>query len=690
MKADAKKSKRKPVWFLIGLTLLLASLFVARTVLFWWFHPLLAYADQACYMATGELILQGKIPYIDFFDFNPPLIMYLNTIPVAVSNLCRIPIPLSFDLFIAFLMVFDFSIAALLFLIHRKHPDSIQYIPVLIAFLIFSQIQMADYGQREHLFYLGYFPFLIARYFSWEGRWVPRPLAILAGIAGGVGICLKPQFLPVAIGVELVQLLKYRNWKRFLRLENYACFATGLLYIAFFMLLPREARDEYIFNAVPIYKGGAEWYCTSLIYNLTNDEEWWRSAFMTLATVCLAGAFRTKSALLPPLGTFTMLSLVLYLGAGQHWLYHRVPMLGGAYLLWGVEFALLLNPIRKFLNKIWISDYILILPILAWFGFESYVHINEIVRPPEHAKLVDLKPFGYNGKENEFDFDPMAGAILKYSKRGDRVLFIGTGVNPGYPTILQTQRRQGSRFLHAMVLPMTEMGIFNLKEKDPDKAEKLREKERVTVDMFGADIETFKPTLVIVQDSPINWYFEPFHFYERFIHPHYRKVAQHEEWTVWQRKDNRENIDPDKEDNGSEDSLVVKKFEEDLLEQKKKRAEEAKRQEEQRKEEQRKFAEEAKKAVAEEAQRVKDEAERASKVETQKTAERDAAKAAEQKLKDEAKQKEEAKLAEQEAKNSELRKKQIEEEARRASEREFKAAEQRRAAEAKKAASNKH
>ncbi len=644
MTAAAKKSKRKPVWFLIGLTLLLASLFVARTVIFWWFHPLLAYADQACYMACGELILQGKTPYIDFFDFNPPLIMYLNTIPVMASNLFRIPIPLSFDLFVVCITVYDFSIAALLFLIHRRHPDSIQYIPMLIAFLIFSQIQMADFGQREHLFYLGYFPFLIARYFTWEGRWVPKPLAVLAGIAGGVGICLKPQFLPVAIGVELVQLLKYRKWKCFFRLENYACIATGLVYIVFFMILPKEARDEYIFNAVPIYKGGCEWYCTSLIYNLTNDEEWWRSTFMTLGTVCLAGAFRTKSALLPPLGTFTMLSLVLYLAAGQHWLYHRVPMLGGAYLLWGAEFALLLDPIRKFLNKIWISDYILILPILAWFGFESYLHIENIVKPPEHAKLVDLKPFGYNGKEIEFDFDPMAGAILKYSKKNDRVWFIGTGVNPGYPTVIQTQRRAGSRFLHAMILPMVEMGIFKTKETDPDKADKLREKERVTVEMMGADLESFKPKLLIVQDSPINWYFEPFHFYERFVHPHYRKVAQHEEWTVWQLKDNRENIDPDKEDNGSEDCLVVKKFEEDILKLNKKRDEEAKQQAEEKAKEAKRFEEEAKKALEAETKKAEEANKRALEEEARKASEREAAKALEAKIK--AEEKEAAKAAE--------------------------------------------
>lgn len=486
-------------------------------------------------MQMGKLILEGKTPYIDFFDFNPPLIMYLNAIPVWFSSLLNIPIPFSFELFVAFIITIAFSISGLLFLIHRRHPDSLQYIPVLIAFLMFSQIQMADYGQREHLFYLGYFPFLVARYFTWDKKWVPRPLAVLAGIAGGIGICLKPQFLPVAIGVEIVQLIKYRSWKPFLSLENYACFGTGLAYVLCFMILPKEARDEYIFNAVPIYKGGAEWFCTSLIYNLTNDEEWWRSTFMTLGTLALAGALRYKSSLLAPLGTFTILSLVLYLFAGQHWLYHRVPMLGGAYLLWGAELALLVEPLKRFLNKINISDYLLIVPVVTWLGFESYVHVGSILEVPKHGHMVDLAPFGFKGKEIEHDFDIMCRFILKYSQPGDRVLFLGTGVNPGYPTILQTQRQPGSRFLHSMVLPMTEMCIF--KEKDPEKAEKLKAKEAKTIAMIGEDIENFKPKLVIVQDSPINWYIEPFHFYERFINKNYKKVGGADDWTVWQRKD---------------------------------------------------------------------------------------------------------------------------------------------------------
>ena len=60
-------------------------------------HPLAISPDQALYLESGKLILQGRVPYLDFFDLNLPLIMYLNVIPVVVANLPglnSLPLPL--------------------------------------------------------------------------------------------------------------------------------------------------------------------------------------------------------------------------------------------------------------------------------------------------------------------------------------------------------------------------------------------------------------------------------------------------------------------------------------------------------------------------------------------------------------------------------------------------------------------
>ena len=57
-------------------------------------EPLALHHDPALYMECGIRLLGGQLPYDDFFDLNPPLIMYLN-VPVAwVAELATVnPLP---------------------------------------------------------------------------------------------------------------------------------------------------------------------------------------------------------------------------------------------------------------------------------------------------------------------------------------------------------------------------------------------------------------------------------------------------------------------------------------------------------------------------------------------------------------------------------------------------------------------
>ncbi|HMY02717.1 MAG TPA: hypothetical protein PKA48_05155, partial [Candidatus Obscuribacter sp.] len=77
--------------FMVALGLLLLS---GANFLYWSMHPLSISADQSVYVQSGLLLLQGKVPYLDFFDFNPPLIVYLNVIPVLVARALALPLPM--------------------------------------------------------------------------------------------------------------------------------------------------------------------------------------------------------------------------------------------------------------------------------------------------------------------------------------------------------------------------------------------------------------------------------------------------------------------------------------------------------------------------------------------------------------------------------------------------------------------
>ncbi|MBK7838137.1 MAG: hypothetical protein IPJ49_10765 [Candidatus Obscuribacter sp.] len=42
--------------------------------------------DTAMYLQTGQFLLEGKLPYRDFQDLNPPLIMYVCALPALLPE----------------------------------------------------------------------------------------------------------------------------------------------------------------------------------------------------------------------------------------------------------------------------------------------------------------------------------------------------------------------------------------------------------------------------------------------------------------------------------------------------------------------------------------------------------------------------------------------------------------------------
>lgn len=70
---------------------------------FWWWlsHPLLIGSDQALYASMAQLFLEGRVPYVDMFDNNPPLAFYLQIPPVVIAQLGNIPLPLSFSMYVS-------------------------------------------------------------------------------------------------------------------------------------------------------------------------------------------------------------------------------------------------------------------------------------------------------------------------------------------------------------------------------------------------------------------------------------------------------------------------------------------------------------------------------------------------------------------------------------------------------------
>jgi hypothetical protein len=114
-------------------------------------RPLEMNTDAAFYLQCGQLMLAGKVPYVDFMDFGPPLIMYMNIPPAALSQWLNIPPTLAFSICVWLLVGFLTVIAW--WQIHRlagKLP-----LPMVASFIvalpIITMVMLFQYGQRDFL-----------------------------------------------------------------------------------------------------------------------------------------------------------------------------------------------------------------------------------------------------------------------------------------------------------------------------------------------------------------------------------------------------------------------------------------------------------------------------------------------------------------------------------------------------------
>ena len=150
-----------------------------------------------------------------FLTVISPLIFYVNVIPAFISEHLRMPPPLAFAICVWLLLVSSCVLCQVLMLRRRHHKELAIYFPLTLTLPLFSCCLCGDFGQREHLFLILYFPFFLARWLRWSGNSLSNWEAGLAGVLAGIGLCFKPYFFIPAVLCELYWLSEKRKFRAF-------------------------------------------------------------------------------------------------------------------------------------------------------------------------------------------------------------------------------------------------------------------------------------------------------------------------------------------------------------------------------------------------------------------------------------------------------------------------------------------
>ncbi len=549
---------------LVALGLFLLS---GANFLYWSMHPLSISADQSVYVQSGVLLLQGKVPYLDFFDFNPPLIIYLNVIPVLVARAFALPLPMGLNMTVMTLHVFSTLFSAFLLYKYagqcRQAVRLVELLPMLAMYAWFSQTLVPDFGQREHLFTIAFMPFFVLRGLRHAGAEPDWRISCLTGAPAGLLMSLKPQFFLIWIFSELGFLFQSVSGDRarrylsrskgWLSPELLALAVPPLIYAVSFAFLPRQALKVFIDVALTIYSFGNNWGARSFMPMLVGEYlfAWPFYQFLTGALIFLI--LRRESIWLSPVIMICLACMFNYLSGGQAWTYRLLPFSLFGKLLLALEVGILLRYVYdRFKDRFRQTSVLASVLFLLCTGFFAYGFMADAVAEVVNAEgeIFDLKELGYSGSNMRGELDATFLCMVENSKLGDKVLYIGSGIRPGYPAQLQCGRKPGSRYLYGYPLTMLDQA----RENRPDLTARFKALEARIIAELGEDISKNKPKLVFVQLCPIALLLEPYHFVSRYLQ-NYSLIGEVDGAAVYKRTGSK--VDLKKYSVGQREEMVL-------------------------------------------------------------------------------------------------------------------------------------
>lgn len=217
-------------------------------------------SDVAWLLYAAERVLEGETLYVDLIEVNPPLVVWLSLPPVAVARELGVASRAAFIPYVAAVAGLSLVVAGRT-LPHVLPRRSVAFRRAVWLLLLAAALVIPDwvYGQREHLMLLFVLPYLVGSAGRAAGRTLPRALRLAASLMAGVGIALKPYFIPFWLALEAWIWLRrrqdagadgYRPWC----LENLVIGGVLVVYVAAVLVFAPEfftmAR-----RLAPIYVG---------------------------------------------------------------------------------------------------------------------------------------------------------------------------------------------------------------------------------------------------------------------------------------------------------------------------------------------------------------------------------------------------------------------------------------------------
>lgn len=285
--------------------------------------------DVSWLLQVSHRLLDGGQYGRDFFEINPPLILYLYAPVVILSKFLSAQ---SFILFRAYIFILATGSLFLSYQLLRKNIPSadrkILFLLLVMLGMAYLLLPLYELGQREHLLILGITPYVLLMGMRMRGEHCSSKFAYCIGVVAGVGFALKPFFLLTWLSLEVYAQLQTKRSLKIVRPETIALASVLLLYglvILFF-------HKAYLIEVIPrvsqfYYQGIASPWFDRIVFA--------PAIFCFLSLIFFVATYtkNTQKVLSTLFAIVVVCQLGLYFAQGTLWYYHILPAFVYALLL---------------------------------------------------------------------------------------------------------------------------------------------------------------------------------------------------------------------------------------------------------------------------------------------------------------------------------------------------------------------
>src|SRR3989344_1989377 len=275
--------------------------------------------DVVWYGEAAERLLKGGHYTQNFFEPNPPLVIFISLIPIGLSKILSIPMETSVRLF-------TLAIASLsLWLVYGIKP---RIFLLLILLFIYCFVPLYEFGQRSHLMLMMIMPYLFSASLVVENKKVPYGFMI--GLLAGIGFCFKPYYAVTFFLVEIVIFWKSQSFKSLFRSETIAIFTIVLLYFLSILIWTPDYLTVVLPMVITLYISHGKTIALELMR--AEGVLLWGSAFILFFIGKIKASYQDADLLtVLIIASFGM--AFSYFIQAQTWYYHEYPLIALSFLI---------------------------------------------------------------------------------------------------------------------------------------------------------------------------------------------------------------------------------------------------------------------------------------------------------------------------------------------------------------------